>query len=195
MLRLRAHLASRDYIIFDLKLSFNVFGLRMYVLHVCVQDKTCKIFLPRFVIIWVMNLLNGIWRHHLLSNKVGQNSRPLDNIHFKFSAICVTGENIVFEHTYTYIYKCICRFKNDLFPCDLCKIYVQVLKLVLYFLLFLIRRRLSFLKTFLVIIYLFHNFSKSWRRKTTNVYIPVSGGNLTLHSKNNLVTMNIVLNI
>ena len=36
-----------------------------------------------------MNLLKEIWRHHLPSNKVGQNSRPLDNIHFKFSAICV----------------------------------------------------------------------------------------------------------
>jgi len=55
----------------------------------CVQDKTCKFFLPRIVITQVMNLFNGIWTHHILSNKVGQNSCPLDNIHFKFSVICV----------------------------------------------------------------------------------------------------------
>jgi len=66
-----------------------------------------------------MNLLNGIWRHHLLSNKVGQNSRPLDNIHFKFSVNCVR-----------FMYKYL----------TLCYIFFY----------FLIRRRLSFLKTFLV---------------------------------------------
>ena len=33
-LRLRAHLASKDYITFDLKLSFNVFGLRMCYMYV-----------------------------------------------------------------------------------------------------------------------------------------------------------------
>ena len=71
-----------------------------------------------------MNLLNGIWKHHLLSNKVGQNSRPLDTIHFKFSAICV-------------------RF-----------MYKYLTQLVLYFLHFLIRRLLSFLKTFLVITFM-----------------------------------------
>jgi len=116
-LRLRAHLSSRDYITFDLKLSFNVIGLSMTVL--CVQDKTCKFFLPRFVITQVINFLNGNWRHHLLSNKVGQNSCPLDNIHFKFSVICVR-----------FMYKNL----------TLCYI----------FFLFLIWRRLSFLKTFLV---------------------------------------------
>jgi len=41
------------------------------------------------VITQVMNLLNGIWRHHLLSNEIGQKNCPLDNIHFKFSVICV----------------------------------------------------------------------------------------------------------
>jgi len=66
-----------------------------------------------------MNLLNGIWRHHLLSNKVGQNSRLLENIHFKVSVICV-------------------RFMN------------KYLTLCYIFFFFLIRRRLSFLKTFLV---------------------------------------------
>jgi len=57
----------------------------------CLQYKTCKFVLPLSVIAQVINLLNGIWRHHLLSNKVGQNSCPLilDNNHFKFSAICV----------------------------------------------------------------------------------------------------------
>ena len=30
----RAHLASRDFITFDLKLSFNVFGLRMCYMYV-----------------------------------------------------------------------------------------------------------------------------------------------------------------
>jgi len=58
-LRQRAHLASKDYITFDLKLSLKCFWLEN-VLHVCVQDKTCKFFLPRFVIILAMNLLNGI---------------------------------------------------------------------------------------------------------------------------------------
>jgi len=39
----------------------------------------------------VINVLNGIWRHHLLSNKVGQNSCPLilENNHSMFSIICV----------------------------------------------------------------------------------------------------------
>ena len=56
-----------------------------------VQDKTCKFFLPLSVMTQVINLLNGIWRHHVLFNKVGQNSCPLilDNNHFKFSDICV----------------------------------------------------------------------------------------------------------
>ena len=35
-LRLRAHLASRDYITFDLKLVFNVFGLRMCYMYMYV---------------------------------------------------------------------------------------------------------------------------------------------------------------
>ena len=85
----------------------------------CVQDKTCKFFLPLSVITQVINLLNGIWRHHVLSNKVGQNSCPLslDNNHSKFSVICVR-----------FIYK----------YWELC-----------YFFIFIIRRRLSFLKTFL----------------------------------------------
>ena len=47
-LRLRAHLASRDYITFDLKLSFLKCFWLENVLHVCLEDKT---FLPRFVII------------------------------------------------------------------------------------------------------------------------------------------------
>ena len=57
----------------------------------CVQDKTCKFFLPLSVITPVINVLNGIWRRHLLSNKVRQTSCPLilDNNHSKFSAICV----------------------------------------------------------------------------------------------------------
>jgi len=57
----------------------------------CVQDKTCKFFLPLSVIIQVINVLNGIWRQHLLSNKVCQNSCPLilDNNHSKFSVVCV----------------------------------------------------------------------------------------------------------
>jgi len=105
-LRLQAHLTSRDYITFDLKLSFNVIGLSMcYFL----QDKTCKFFLPRFVITQVMNLLNGIWRHHLLSNNVGQNSCPLDNIHFKFSVICV-------RFMYKYLTLCYIFFLFNLTP-------------------------------------------------------------------------------
>jgi len=36
----------------------------------CVQDKTCKFFRPLSAITQVINVLNGIWRHHLLSNKV-----------------------------------------------------------------------------------------------------------------------------
>ena len=57
----------------------------------CVHDKTCKFFLPLPVITQVINLLNGIWRHHLHSNKVGQNSCPLilENNHSKFLVICV----------------------------------------------------------------------------------------------------------
>ena len=55
-LRLRAHLHSRDYITFDLKLSFNVIGLSMcYVYKIRLAS-----FLPRLVITQVMNLLNGI---------------------------------------------------------------------------------------------------------------------------------------
>jgi len=82
----------------------------------CVQDKTWMFFLPLSVITHVINVLNGIWRHHLLSNKVGQNSCPLilDNKHSMFSVICVR-----------FMYK-------------------------YFFFLFLIRRRLSFLKTFFV---------------------------------------------
>jgi len=58
---------------------------------ICVQDKTCKFFLPLSVITQVINLLNGIWRRHLLSNKVNQNSCSLiiENNHCKFSVICV----------------------------------------------------------------------------------------------------------
>jgi len=58
---------------------------------ICVQDKTCTFFLPLSVITQVINVLNGIWRHHLLSNKVRHNSCPLilDNNHSKFSVICV----------------------------------------------------------------------------------------------------------
>jgi len=78
-----------------------------------------QVFLPRFVITHVIILFNGIWRHHLLSNKVGRNSFPLDNIHFKFSVICVR---------FMYKYLTLC--------------YI--------FFLFLIWRRLSFFKTFLV---------------------------------------------
>ena len=77
--------------------------------------KTCKFFLPLSVITQVIHFHNGIWKHHLLSNKVGQNSCPLilDNNHSKISVICVWF-----------------RYK--------------------YFFRFSIRRRLSFLKTFLV---------------------------------------------
>jgi len=55
----------------------------------CVQEKTCKFFLPLSVITQEINLLNGIW---WLSNRVGQNSCPLilDNNHCKFSVICVS---------------------------------------------------------------------------------------------------------
>jgi len=83
----------------------------------CVQDMTCTFFLPLSVITHVIKLLNWIWRHHLLSNKVGQNSCPLilDNNHCKFSVICVR---------FMYKYLALCFF----------------------FFLFLIRRRLSFLK-------------------------------------------------
>jgi len=71
-------------------------------------------FLP--VITQVINFLNGIERHHLLFNTVGQNSCPLifDNNHSKFSVICVRC---------MYKYLALCYF----FP-------------------FLIRRRLSFFK-------------------------------------------------
>jgi len=57
----------------------------------CVHDKICKFFLPLSVITQVINPLNGSWRNHLLSNKVGQNSCPLilDNNHSKFSVTCV----------------------------------------------------------------------------------------------------------
>jgi len=67
-------------------MSFNVIDLSM-----CFVYKTCKFFLPLSVITQVINVLNGIWRHHLLSNKVRQNGCPLilDNNHSKFSIICV----------------------------------------------------------------------------------------------------------
>ena len=73
----------------------------------CVQDKTCKFFLP-------------FWRHHLLFNKVGQNSCSLilEKNHCKFSVICVRC---------MYKYLALCYFPP-----------------------FLILRRLSFLKTFIV---------------------------------------------
>ena len=50
-----------------------------------------KFVLPLSVITQVLHLFNGIWRHHLISNKVGQNRCPLilDNNHCKFSVICV----------------------------------------------------------------------------------------------------------
>jgi len=86
------YLSSRDYITFDLKLSFNVIGLSMCYVY--------KIRLASFVITQVMTLLNGIWRHYLLSNKVGQNSCQLDNIHFQFSVICV-------RFMYKYLKPCV----------------------------------------------------------------------------------------
>jgi len=100
-------------------MPFNVEHVR------CVQDKTCNFFLPLSVITQVITFLNGIWRHHLLSNKVGQNSCPLilDNYHSKFSVICLS-------FMYKYLALCYCFS-------------------------FFIRRRLSFLKTFLVQVYIF----------------------------------------
>jgi len=76
---------------------------------ICVQDKTCKFFLPLSVIIQVINLLNGIWRHHLLFNKVGQNSCSLilENNHCKFSVICVR---------FMYKYLALCNFPVFLIP-------------------------------------------------------------------------------
>jgi len=70
-----------------------------------VQDKTCTFFLPLSVITQVINILNGIWRHHLLSNKVGQNSCSLilENNHCKFSVICVRSMN-------KYMYLSLCYF-------------------------------------------------------------------------------------
>ena len=72
-------------------------------LVLCVQDKTCKFFLPLSVITQVTNLLNGIWRHHVHSNKVGQNSCPLilNNNHSKFSVISVR---------FMYEYLALCYF-------------------------------------------------------------------------------------
>ena len=69
----------------------------------CVQDNTCKFFLPMSVITQEIHLLNGIWRHHLLSNKVGQNncSLILENNHCKFSVICVR---------FMYKYLALCYF-------------------------------------------------------------------------------------
>jgi len=83
-------------------MSLNVIDFQ-YVL--CVQDKTCKFFLPLSVSTQVMNLLNGIWRHHLLSNKVGQYSCPLnlDNNHSKCSVICV-------RFMYKYLKPCVIFF-------------------------------------------------------------------------------------
>jgi len=80
--------------------------------------RLASFFLP--VITQVINLNNGVERHHLLLNTVGQNSCPLifENNHSKFSVICVR---------FMYKYLALC-----------------------YFFLFLIRRRLSFLKTFFV---------------------------------------------
>ena len=51
-----------------------------------------------------MYLLNGIWRHHLLSNKVGQNSRLFDNIHFKVSVICVRFLNKYLTLCYIFFF-------------------------------------------------------------------------------------------
>ena len=90
----------------------------------CVQDKTCKFFLPLSVITQVINLLKMEFEditYNVLSNKVGQNncSLILKNNHCKFSVICVR---------FMYKYLALCNF----FP------------------IFLILRRLSFLKTFLV---------------------------------------------
>ena len=100
---------------FELKISFNFIDLSMCFVY---KKRLASIFLP--VITQVINLLNGIERHHFLFNTVGQNSCPLifDNNHSKFSVICVR---------FMYKYLALC-----------------------YFFLFLIRRRLSFLKTFLV---------------------------------------------
>jgi len=53
----------------------------------CGQDKTCKLFLSLSVITQVINVLNGIWRHHLLYTKVRQNNCPL-----------ILDNNKVFRH-------------------------------------------------------------------------------------------------
>ena len=70
---------------FELIMSFNVIDLSMCFV--------CKIRLASFscLCLSLINVLNGISRHHLLSNKVRQNSCPLilDNNHSKFSVICV----------------------------------------------------------------------------------------------------------
>jgi len=103
--------------------------------------RLASLFLP--VITQVINLLNGIKRHHLLFNTVGQNRCPLifDNNHSKFSVICVR---------FMYKFLALCLF----FP-------------------FLIWRRLSFLKTFLVTnIFkqlLFQNRLKQFHKTNRNV--------------------------
>jgi len=69
----------------------------------CVQNKTCNFVLPLSILTEVINLLNGIWRHHLLSNKVGQNSCSLilKKNHCTFSVICVR---------FMYKYLALCHF-------------------------------------------------------------------------------------
>jgi len=64
-------------------MSFIVIDFSM-----CFVYTTCKFFLPLSVITQEIKVLNGIT---LLSNTVRQNSCPLilDNIHSKFSVICV----------------------------------------------------------------------------------------------------------
>jgi len=68
----------------------------------CVQGKTCKIFLPLYVNTQVINLLNGIWRHQLLSNKSGQNSCSLivENNHCKCSVICV---RLMYKYFFSFL--------------------------------------------------------------------------------------------
>jgi len=86
----RVHLSSTDFIYnatsFELKMSFNVLCF-VYKIRLTIFS----FFLPLSVITQVINLLNRIWRHHLISNKVCQNSCPLilDNNHSKFSVFCV----------------------------------------------------------------------------------------------------------
>ena len=62
-----------------------------------------QVFPALSVITQVISILNGIWRHHLLFNKVSQNSCPLilDNNHSEFSVICVR---------FMYKYLALCYF-------------------------------------------------------------------------------------